>query len=64
MNLTKINNQIEVANNWEKYCSKISLPKKLENEISNIMLDYYEGLITLKERSNQILDILNTYFKK
>ena len=45
MNLTKINNQIEVANNWEKYCSKISLPKKLENEISSfyfILIINYE----------------------
>lgn len=64
IDLSKVRNQIKVANDWEKYCTKVSLPKKLENDISNIMLYYYEGLITLNERSNRILDILNAYFKK
>lgn len=64
MDLTNVNNQIEVAQNWEKYSSEIKLPAKLENDISNVMLDYHEGLITSNERYNQILDILNGYFKK
>ena len=64
MDLTKVDNQIEVVKNWEKYGSKIVLPQKLENDITNIILDYHEGLITNSEKSNQILDILYAYYKK
>lgn len=64
MDLTKIENQIKVAKNWEFYSPNISLPSKLENDISNIIFNYYQGLITNNEKYNQILDILNAYYKK
>lgn len=64
MDLTKVDNQIEVAKNWENYSSTIVLPNQLENKISNILLDYHQGLITSNEKYNQILDILNAYYKR
>jgi len=63
LDLSKVKNQIEIAKNWENYSSKIILPSKVENNISNILLDYYQGLITSNEKYNQILDILNAYHK-
>jgi hypothetical protein len=64
LDLSQVENQIAVAKNWEDYSSKIVLPSKLENKISDILLDYHQGLITSNEKYNQILDILNAYYKR
>lgn len=64
MDLTKVKNQIEVAKNWYDYKDKIVIPNWLRKKIELIIKDYDNFMITNNEVSNQILDILNAYYKR
>ncbi len=64
MNLSKIDNQLLVARNWNTYKNKIVIPQELRNKIEIVESNYDQRLLTLVESNNQILDILNSFYSK
>lgn len=63
MDLSKNENQIEVAKNWGQHKESIILTDNIKALIDDVEKQYELGNITNNEMYNQILDLIHEHFK-
>ena len=63
IDLSLIDNQMLVAQDWYIYSNRIIISKDLRSQIEYFVADYHDGIITNIERFNLTLDVIHIEFK-